>query len=105
MYHLCICEASHLSKHHCVSFMSRVVSRVFSPFELVHSDLWGPIHVASNKFHYFVTFVDDFSCMTWLFLVKNRFELFSLFSIFSNTIKTRSGHKIRILCCDNAQRI
>lgn len=42
------CEASHLSKHHHVSFPSRPISRVFSPLELVHSTIWGPIHVASN---------------------------------------------------------
>jgi hypothetical protein len=91
------CEACQLSKHHRVSFPSRVVRRVSSPFELVHSDVWGPINIASNKFHYFVTFVDDFSRMTWLFLMKNRTELFSIFQIFRNMIKTQFAQKIRIL--------
>jgi hypothetical protein len=54
------CEACQLSKHHLVSFPSRVICRVSSPFELVYSDVWGPIKIMSNKFHYFVTFVDDF---------------------------------------------
>jgi hypothetical protein len=58
------CEARHLSKHHCVPFPSRVVSRVSHSFELVQSNIWGPMNIVSNKFHYFVTFVDDFSCMT-----------------------------------------
>jgi hypothetical protein len=66
------CEACQLSKHHHVPFPSRVVCWVFSPFELIHFDVWGPINIASNKFHYFVTFVDDFSRMTWLFSMKNR---------------------------------
>jgi hypothetical protein len=35
------CEACQLSKHHCVPFPSRVVSRVSRPFELVHSNIWG----------------------------------------------------------------
>jgi hypothetical protein len=61
------CKACQLSKHRCVSFPSRVVSRVLHPFELVHSDVWGPMNIASNKFHYFVTFVDDFFHMTLLF--------------------------------------
>jgi hypothetical protein len=88
---LCVpCEACQLSKHHHVSFPSFVcVSRVSSAFELVHSDVWGPINIATNKFHYFKTFVDNFSHMTWLFLMKNRSELFSIFQIFRNMIKTQ----------------
>jgi hypothetical protein len=97
------CEACQLSKHHRVSFPSRVVHRVSSPFELVHSDVWGPINVASNKFHYFVTFVDDFSPMTWLFLMKNRSKLFSIFQFFRNMIKTQFAQKICILHSDNAK--
>jgi hypothetical protein len=58
------CEACQLSKRYRVSFPSRVVSRVSHPFELVHSNVWGSINIASNKFQYFVTFVDDFSRMT-----------------------------------------
>jgi hypothetical protein len=76
------CEACQLSKHHRVSFPSSVFRRVLSSFELVHSDVWGPNNIASNKFPYFVTFVDDFSRMTWLFLMKNRTKLFSIFQIF-----------------------
>jgi hypothetical protein len=63
------CEPCQLSKHDRVSFPSRVVNRISSPFELVQSDVWGPINVTSNKFHYFVTFVDDFSHMKWLILI------------------------------------
>jgi hypothetical protein len=97
------CEACQLSKHHHVPFSSRVVSRVSYPFELVHYDIWGPMNIASNKFHYFLTFVDDFSRMTWLFLMKNCSKLFSIFQIFRNTIKTQFSQKIRILRSDNAK--
>jgi hypothetical protein len=83
------CETCQLSKHPHVPFPSRIVSRVSRPFELVHYDIWGPMNIASNKFHYFVTFVDDFSHMTWLFLMKNRSKLFSIFQIFRNMIKTQ----------------
>jgi hypothetical protein len=64
-------------------FRHCVVCRVSSAFEFVHSDVWGPINITANKFHYFVTFVDDFSRMTWLFLMQNRLELFSIFPNFS----------------------
>jgi hypothetical protein len=61
------------------------------------------MNIVSNKFHYFVTFVDDFSYMTWLFLIKNRSELFSIFQIFHNRIKTQFSQKNRILCSDSAK--
>ena len=60
--------------------MSPIVNNQAStPFELVHSDVWGPYPVVSpTEFQYFVTFVDDYS-RTWLYLMKNRYELFSHF--------------------------
>ena len=60
-----------------------VNKRAFTPLELVHSDVWGPCSVlSSTRFKYFVTFVDDFSRVTWLYLMKNRYEFFSHFSAF-----------------------
>jgi hypothetical protein len=61
------------------------------------------MNIVSNKFHYCVTFMDDFSRMTWLFLMKNRLELFSIFQIFCNMINTQFTQKICILHCDNAK--
>lgn len=42
-----------------------------SPFDLIHMDIWGPYKVATldgNK--YFLAVVDDYSRMTWVFLLK-----------------------------------
>ena len=40
----------------------RVNKRASSPFELFHSNVWGPCPILSpTGFKYFVTFVDDFS--------------------------------------------
>jgi hypothetical protein len=61
------------------------------------------MNIESSKFHYFVTFVDDFSCMTWLFLMKNHSEVFSIFTNFCNMIKTQFSHKIHILHSVNAK--
>ena len=66
------------AKHHHLSSLPRVNKRVGAPFELVHSDVWGPCLVMSlTGFRYFVTFVDDYSRTTWLYLIKNHLELFS----------------------------
>jgi hypothetical protein len=71
-----------------VSFLSCPINRASSPFELVHSVVWGLVNIASNNFQYFVTFVDDHSRMTWLFLMQNRSE-FSIFQLFRKEVKTQ----------------
>ncbi|RVW98399.1 hypothetical protein CK203_026795 [Vitis vinifera] len=64
------CESCHLGKHTRVLFPKRLNHRAKSPFELVHTDVWGPCRTASTLgFQYFVTFIDDYSRLT--ILVKN----------------------------------
>ena len=71
------CESCQLEKHTHILFPKRLDSRTKSPFKLVHSDVWGPSRTASTLgFQYFVTFIDDFSHCSWLFLIKSRVELF-----------------------------
>ena len=36
------CELCHIWKHSLVSFPKRLDPRTTSPFELVHTDVWGP---------------------------------------------------------------
>ena len=74
------CESCQLRKHTRVSFPKRLNNQAKSPFELVHTDVWGPYRTASTLgFQYFVTFIDDYSRCTWLFLMKNGVELYFIF--------------------------
>lgn len=41
------CEARQLGKHVRVSFQSNDNKRSMSPFDIIHSDVWGPSHVSS----------------------------------------------------------
>lgn len=66
-----------------MSFPSRVESHKSSPFALIHSDILGPArHKSLFGYLCFVTFVDGYFCMTWLFLLKNCFELLVILKIF-----------------------
>ena len=86
------CESCQLGKHTRVSFPKRLNNRAKSPFELVHTDVWGPCRIASTLgFQYFVTFIDDYSRCTWLFLMKNRAKLFSIFQKFYAEIQTQKS--------------
>ena len=55
------------------------------------------------RFKYFITFVDDFSRVTWLYLMKSRSELFSHFSVFCFEIQTQFHVPIQTLRSDNAK--
>ena len=84
------CESCQFAKHHRLSSSPRVNKRATATFELVHYDVWGPCPVTSKTgFRYFVTFVDDYSRMTWLYLMKSQSELLSNFFAFCAEIQTQ----------------
>ena len=98
------CESCQLGKYTHVSFLKRLDPRTKSHFELVHTDVWGPSRSASTLgFRYFVTFINDYSRCTWLFLMKTRVELFSIFKKFHAEIDTQFNTSIHILRSDNAK--
>ncbi|CAM8896855.1 unnamed protein product [Rhodiola kirilowii] len=98
------CDSCRFAKHHRLSSRPRVNNRASTPFELVHSDVWGPCPVPSVPgFRYFVTFVDDFSRMTWIYFMKNRSELLQHFSSFCAEIRTQFGVPVKIFRSDNAK--
>ena len=72
-----------------------------SPFELVHSNVWGPAPITSvNGFHYYVIFVDHFTQFTLLYPLKSKFEVFSKFLLFKALIETQFSTKIKTFRSD-----
>lgn len=58
--------------------------------ELVHGDLCGPITpstTAGNKYVFLL--VDDFSRVMWIYLLKNKFEVFEAFKKFRALVETQ----------------
>jgi Integrase core domain len=71
-------------------------------FDLIHSDVWGPAPIDSyNHFKYFVTFIDDFSRTTWVFLLKGKDEVFLKFLEFYNFIENQYNANLKIFRSDN----
>nr|KYP48169.1 Retrovirus-related Pol polyprotein from transposon TNT 1-94 [Cajanus cajan] len=77
------CESCQLGKHVRPSFPKQTDTRCNSIFTTIHFDIWGPSHVTSFGFRYFVTFVDEFSRCTWVYLMKDR-SYFCLFLCLSS---------------------
>ena len=69
---------------------------------LIHSDVWGPFPVSTTSdHHWFVIFVDDYTRMTWIYLLKHKNEALSMFRSFHVMIQTQFSAKIQILRSDN----
>ncbi|KAM2081358.1 hypothetical protein ACFX1T_035003 [Malus domestica] len=68
------CEVCQISKATRLPFVSSK-SRTSKLFEVVHSDIWGPSRVESfNGYKYYATFIDDYSCCTWILQSNNGTE-------------------------------
>ena len=80
------------------------VSRASKIFELVHSDIWGPISESFDGYKYFVTFVDDYSRATWLYLLKSKSQLMDMFKDFHNLVKNHFSSNIQTLRSDNGSK-
>ena len=98
------CESCQFAKHHRLSNSLRINKRASASFKLVHLDVWGlcPVVFPIGS-RYFVTFVDDYSRTTWLYLMKNRSELFSHFRAFCAEIHTQFHVYVQNLRSDNAK--
>ena len=86
---------------------TRIISRktptkAKRPLHKIHSDLAGPITPTSlggNK--YVVTFTDDFSRYSWVFLCKEKSGCFEAFKIFKKMVENEHDQRIAFLHCDN----
>jgi len=76
---------------------------VLIPLFRFHSDIWDPSRISSMGYRYFVTFIDEFSRCTWIFLMKEQSEIWSILTSFVNEIKTQFGKTIKIPRNDNAK--
>ena len=69
------CDVCELAKHRRASFPISN-KRVSIPFMLIHSDIWGPTTIPNiSGFRWFVSFIDDCTQVTWIFLLKQKSDV------------------------------
>lgn len=72
-----------------------------SPFELVHTNLWGPTpQDLINGLKYYVIFVDHFTSFTWLYLLVHKFEVYFKFLMFKAIVENQFSTTIKTLRSD-----
>jgi Integrase core domain/GAG-pre-integrase domain len=95
------CETCKLGKLTRLPF-NLSTSKSDKPFDLIHSDVWGPASIVSfNGYKYFVLFIDEFSKTTWLYLLKNKSEVFLKFQEFYNFVENQYNAKVKVFRSDN----
>jgi len=71
------------------------------PLELIHTNLCGPVKKRSFRGEqYFILFIDDFTRMWWIGLLKYKDEAFDKFKVFKDLWDDDSYLKIKCLRSD-----
>jgi len=95
-----VCDACEFGKHTRASYISRGLRSV-NPFVLIHSDVWTSPIISVSGMKYFVTFIDCYSRMTWLYLMKHKSEVLNCFKDFCACVKNQFNAHVQIIRTDN----
>lgn len=60
--------------------------------DYVHTDIWGPMSVASRGGHvYFVTIIDKYSRKVWVYFMRHKSEMFDKFKSWKGEVENQTG--------------
>ena len=98
-----VCESCQLGKHHRSSYSSRDGILSSAPFDILHCDVWGPSCTPSISSHrYYIVFVDDYTHVSWVYLLCDRYEVVTTVTHFITEVITQYSTTPKILRTDNA---
>jgi hypothetical protein len=91
-----ICEACVKCNHQRMSFPKDETTRASQLLEIVHTNVCGPMRITSHGgAQYFLTFIDDFSRKTHVYLLKAKGEAFEKFKQYKALVENEIGHKTK----------
>lgn len=74
------------------------------PFYIIHGDVWGATRLPNlTNTRWFVIFMDDHTRVCWVFLMKEKSEVFKLFKNFHQMVLNNFQTSIHILHSDNGK--
>jgi hypothetical protein len=88
-----VCDAYQQAKSHQLPYTGSD-SKSSSPLELIFSDVWGPAIESVRRYRYYVSFIDDFSKFTWIYLIKRKSDIFHKFQDFHAMVERQFNKKI-----------
>jgi transposase InsO family protein len=80
----------------------RTNSRAKGVLDIVHSDVCRQMSTPFlNGYIYYVSFIDDYSCRTWIYFLNSKDEVFSKFKEFKDLVENLIERMIKTLRSDN----
>ena len=74
-------------------------------FELIHCDLWGSYRIVSSSgASYFLTIVDDFSHVVWIYLLVDKTKVTHVLKMFFSLVEQQFGKQVKMLRSDNGTK-
>ena len=77
------------------------MERTQNILDLVHTDICGPFPETNSGFKYYISFIDDCSRYTRVYLMHNKGEAVIKYKEYSDFVKTQTGKNIKQLKSDN----
>lgn len=72
-----------------------------APLQLLFTNVWGPsLTISRDGFCYYLSFIEDYSRFTWIFSLKCKFDVLSVFISFKSHVETLLNTKMRALQFD-----
>ena len=96
------CESCLKGKQHKNPYPNHSLNRSKEPLDLVHSDVCGKISEKSlSGGEYFLTFTDDHSRYVWVYILKQKSEVFSKFCEWKAMVEKTYGRYLKAIRTDN----
>jgi hypothetical protein len=81
-----VCDACQMAKSHQLPY-PKSTSVSTSPLELMFSDVTGPATESIGRFKYYVSFIDDYSKFTCIYLLTKKYDVFQKFQDFQHHVE------------------
>jgi len=96
------CESCIYGKAVKVKFNKTAIHSLKEPLDYIHSDLWGLAQTVSHGgSRYFLSIIDDFSRMLWVYVLKSKDNTFETFRAWKTMVENQKGRKIKTIRTDN----
>ena len=67
----------------------------------MHTDICGPFDVNYfGKERYFITFIDDYSCYSYVYLLHEKSQVMDALEIYLNEVERQLDRKVKIIRSD-----
>jgi hypothetical protein len=83
-----MCDSCQRVKSHQLPYDS-MNKRSATPLDLIHSDVWGLAPTSTGRFSYYVSFINDHTRYTWIYLFRQKSDLFAVFRDFQALVERK----------------